>query len=407
MQILIPHINYYHTDQGSVSRFKTETDLHPIELTAIQITSIQLPVDVIQMLANIPLFLNNTNIFYSLSMFSNYLPNVNKFDLNDVCRNCIKNEADNCYINNYNNGNPLITSNVSRNGDPAQNRDQSTLYYIDCNNSDYDVKSQSELLFKKILPAYQNITYGGKNKSNKNKTNKNKNNKNKTNKNKSNKNKSNKNKTNKNKTNKKTRKTKKLKSFGGNIDNETSLNKMDVTSKYDDKAYKKMIEKIKNTKIFKWPEPDNSLEFSFKIKENPNQEPIKTEPEIFKREPSVNDNIRYQINGESNKIGFTLDKDNNLLVGEKLYGVDNLIKDENLTDIYNKLVLEKILDKNNLEILSKNNLMEPSIYMNDLFKSELEKMFTENKLEKEKVSEMSNIIKNHYKNKKIEPSKLF
>ena len=31
-------------------------------------------------------------------------------------------------------------------------------------------------------------------------------------------------------------------------------------------------------------------------------------------------------------------------VGEKLYGVDNLIKDENLTDIYNKLVLEKILD---------------------------------------------------------------
>jgi biotin synthase-like enzyme len=51
--------------------------------------------------------------------------------------------------------------------------------------------------------------------------------------------------------------------------------------------------------------------------------------------------------------------------------------------------------------------MEPSIYRNDLFKSELEKMFTENKLDKEKVSQMSNIIKNYYKNKKIESSKLF
>jgi hypothetical protein len=390
MQILIPHINYYHTDQGPVSRFKTRANLNPIDLTAIYFTSAENPVDIIQGLANIPLFLNNTNIFYSLSMFSNYLPNVNKFNLNDFCRNCIKNEEGNCYRNKYNNGNPLRNNGV-RSGNPAQNRDQSTLYYIDCNNRNHYVKSQPELLFKKILPAYQNITYGGKNKTKKNKTNKNKNNKN------------NKNKTNKNKSNKnKTRKIKKLKSFGGNIDNETSLNKMDTTSKYDDKAYKKMLEKIKNTKIFKWPKPDNNLKFSFKMKENPNQEPIEseTETEIFKREPSINDNIRYQINGEANEILVSFDKDNNLIVGEKLYGVDNLIKDENLTDIYNKLVLEKILDKNNIEILSNKNLMEPSIYMNDLFKSELEKMFTENKLDKEKVSQMSNIIKNHYKNKK-------
>jgi hypothetical protein len=34
-------------------------------------------------------------------------------------------------------------------------------------------------------------------------------------------------------------------------------------------------------------------------------------------------------------------------------------------------------------------------------------MFTENKLDKEKVSQMSNIIKKHYKNEKIVPSKLF
>jgi hypothetical protein len=232
------------------------------------------------------------------------------------------------------------------------------------------------------LDNYQNITYGGKNITRKNKTRKNKN-------------KTNKNKTNKNKTNKnKTRKTKKLKSFGGNIDNEISINKMDTTSKYDEKAYK-------NT------EPNNNIQFSFKVKQNSNQEPIKIEPEIFKQEPSINDNIRYQINGEAYKILVSFDKDNNLLVGEKLYGVDNLIKDENLTDIYNQLVSEKILDKNNLEILSKNNLMEPSIYRNDLFKSELEKMFTENKLDKEKVSQMSNIIKNYYKNKKIESSKLF
>jgi hypothetical protein len=391
MYILIQNINYYHSNQGNASRFKTNTNLNIITLANMVVTASQLaPANLPQMFANIPLYRNNKNIFYSIKMFTNYLPNVNKFDLEDDCRNCIKNNVGDCYINKYNNGiSPILGA--QRNGDPAQKRDQSRLYYRNCNAFNYYVKSQPELLFKKILPGYQNITYGGKNKTRKNKTRKNKN-------------KTNKNKTNKNKINKnKTRKIKKLKSFGGTIENETTLNKMDTTSKYDEKAYK-------NTEIFEYPEPDNSLQFSFKVKQNSNQEPIKTKTETKTetvKQPNINDNIRYQINGEANKIWFSFDKDNNLLVGEKLYGVDNLIKDENLTDIYNKLVLEKILDKNNLEILSKNNLMEPLIYRNDLFKSELEKMFTENKLDKEKVSQMSNIIKKHYKNEKIVPSKLF
>ena len=152
MQILIQHINYYHTSQGPVSRFKTSTDLNQIDMTAIQIINLQQnPVNVIQLLANIPLFLNNTNIFYSLRMFSNYLPNVNKFNLHDVCRNCIKNEAGNCYINKYNNGNPLVNGAQRNINDVIQNRDQSRLYYRNCNGVSYYVKSQPELIFKKIF----------------------------------------------------------------------------------------------------------------------------------------------------------------------------------------------------------------------------------------------------------------
>ena len=63
----------------------------------------------------------------------NYLPNVNKYSLDDACRNCIKNNAGDCYTYKYNDGNSPGNS-VARNGDPAQKRDQTRLYYRNCNN---------------------------------------------------------------------------------------------------------------------------------------------------------------------------------------------------------------------------------------------------------------------------------
>ena len=93
MQILIQNINYYHSNQGNASRFKT-VSLNPIDITSMVIQSSQAaPVNVIQMLASTPLFFNNINIFYNIRMGLNYLPNVNKYNLDDACRNCIKNNA--------------------------------------------------------------------------------------------------------------------------------------------------------------------------------------------------------------------------------------------------------------------------------------------------------------------------